>query len=205
MRIDLPALGLALALAAAPAGADEATDRLFAPGALADVASGATLTFARTRAVPDGARVDPIEDGTVTVAIRPEGELADVRFEEGGRPAGLPPTPVQAAHPVLLLFLETAHKSVAELTGGSPFYVKNRFIESFASAEVEPVTTPTGAGEKLVYRPFEGDPNTDRMGELAALELTFVLSDAVPGGLYSATASAGGYSESIAFSGTEAK
>lgn len=200
-RRALASFAMILALGApAWAVAVDATERLFAPGALVEVPNGAVLVFERRRSLPEGASIDPIETGSVRVALGPNGERVDVSFDEVGREIVLPPSPASAAHPVLLLFLETTHTSVAALTGGSPYYIKNRFIESFQSAaELSSVQIDGDDAERLVYRPFEDDPNAGRMGPLAALELAFVLSDTVPGGLVSAAASAGDYAESMTF------
>ena len=180
--------------------AETPTDRLFAPGGLEQVAAGTTLEFAQSRDVPEGAALEPLAEGNMSIAIG-NAETAAVSFDLPERRVTLPPHPRAAAHPALLVFLEMTNGSVATLSGGSPHYIKNRFIESFQAApaitDVEVDYAGGTAAERIVYRPFQNDPNAGRMGALAALELAFVLSDTVPGGLYSATASAGAYSESL--------
>lgn len=218
MKTEIPrracaALAIALLALAPPAtAAANARDRLFETGALAELPAGSVLSFARERAAPAGQGVEAIADGALTVRVSdgPGGAtVAETRFDEPEREIVVPPSPTTAAHPALLVFLETTVGSVSDLTGGSPFYIKNRFIEGFAQpAAVEPVElTFAGApvaGERMLFRPFEGDPNVGRIGPLADLELAFVISDAVPGHLYSAEATATGYRHSLALQGIEA-
>lgn len=218
MKSSLPNLargGAVLAVAAlvlastGPAEAD-ARDRLFATGQLAGVPAGSVLAFSRDRAVPANGGLEPIE-GALTIEIAAEGSApteARVRFNQAEREVVMPPSPTTAAHPALLVFLETTVDSLSELTGGSPFYIKNRFIEAFAEPNsVETIELDFAgeivAAERLLFRPFLGDPNADGLGPLAGLELAFVLSEAVPGELYSASATGGNYKHVLILESTE--
>lgn len=199
MKRSLAACAMMVGLLAQPAVAEDAAERLFAPGALESIDEGTVLDFTQMRKVPDGAELGAIAGSEVKIAV--EADRAIIRFDIEGRPQAFA-QPLGAAHPLLLLFLETSHQSVAELSGGSPFYIKNRIVESFAKAETSDVETPAGTGERLLLKPFANDPNAPRMGDFAGLEIAFVLAD-VPGGLYSATAAAGSYEESMTWSGED--
>lgn len=195
----------ALALAA-PSGAAEPRDRLFQAGTLASLPAEAVLTFSRDRTVPDGSDVEVITDGGLTIRIAAGasggGTSAAVSFDEPDREVRLPAAPTSGGHPALLVFLESTVSSLSAISGGSPYYLKNRFIESFAQpVSVEPATVAFAGtevpGERMLFRPFEGDDNADRLGALAELELVFVLSPSVPGGLASASAEGGGFRHAI--------
>jgi hypothetical protein len=62
------------------------------------------------------------------------------------------------------------------------------------------------AAQEVSLRPFEGDQHAAGLGVFAALELSFLLSDAVPGGFLSLRATAGeapdSYFEEISLHGT---
>jgi hypothetical protein len=190
----------ALCLLAAPLAADGASDRVdgtgsegvFAAGAFADAALGQRVVFRHERrTTADDPRLPAFADGTAEVAMaRTEagGRELRVSLVTDGRPRSVPPFPADSGHPLLLVFLETCVRTMAEMTGGSPFYIRNRMREALWEGEAtEPVEiTVDGVavpGERLTIRPFADDPNRDAMGPFAGLELRFVLTDAVPGRL----------------------
>lgn len=184
-------LGLGLA---APLQAGEVQDRLFVTGVLASVPAGHRLVFSHSRGGGfDSARLPPIEDGEMVVTLTRTaadagGREVSVTASDaaGGRP--LLTMPVSAGHPLLLIFLESTVRNIAKLTGGSPFYIHNRIRDALAAADrMEPlevmVAASREAGERLVLRPFAGDPNLSELGDFARLEIRVTLSDAVPGGI----------------------
>ena len=198
---------------AAPLHAGEAQERLFAPGVLDQVPTGAHLVFRHTREGSfDTARLPAIADGKLDLGLaEADGRrAAQVTLSDAGRTRSQATLPA-AGNPVLLVFLETSLRSMAALTGGSPFYLRNRIREAFAQQDArEPVEIELGgapvAGERLVFRPFEDDPNRARMGAFADLELSVVVGDAVPGRLARLQAATGPgpdgrpvYSETMVF------
>ncbi len=215
----MPRLSLTIALLLAlapPLAAGEAQDRLFAVGVLDDVATGTRLIFHHERTGSFDTTVVPtIADGEIEMARAPgdaNGRVAEVTLRDAGRDRTLDPLPAAAGHPLLLVFLETVVRDVSRLTGGSPFYIRNRMREALRgqNAAVEPVAIErSGApidGERLVFRPFADDPNRAKLGELAGLEIRVTLSDAAPGRferLQAVSPSQNGgvpaYSESIVF------
>ncbi len=173
-----------------PLTAGEAQDRLFVAGALDGVATGQRLVFDHRRSGSfDSAVLPSIEDGEIVVALAPGGpggRVAEVTLREAGRQRTLDPLPAAAGHPLLLVFLETVVDDVARLTGGSPFYIRNRMREALRGQDtVEPVEIErdgaTIEGERLIFRPFAADPNRTKLGALAGLEIMVTLSDAAPG------------------------
>jgi hypothetical protein len=197
-----------------PVAAGEAQDRLFATGVLDGTATGQRLFFAHERGGSfDTRQLPPIAGGEIELAIVPgeTGERqADVTLRDGEQVRSHARLSARGGHPLLVFFLETTARNVATLTGGSPFYLRNRMREALAEQNVtEPVEmvldgTPRAA-ERLVFRPFAADRNRARLGAFADLELRVVVSDAVPGGFERFEAEAPGtggapaYIETIVF------
>ena len=210
-QAGLAVLAASLALVLPQTAVADARDRLFETGTLAELPVGAILVFTRTREVPPGGGIEAVPEGELTIRIAGTDAgttEAHVRFDRAARDVSLPPSPTTAAHPALLVFLETTVQSLSEITGGSPHYLKNRFIGAFAEpASVERIELELGGrrvpAERMLFRPFEGDPHADELGSMAGLELVFILSDAVPGELYSASARGGDYAHELALESAE--
>lgn len=193
------AAGLLAAAIATEAASGEAQDRLFAEGVLDGVVSGRELIFRHERSGGyPGERPAKIADGEIAVALTAgeEGRRAEVRLTgQDGSPA-VAQLPAAAGHPLLLVFLENSARAMAELTGGNPVYIRNRMREALgAQDETEPaeivVEGAAAPGTRITFRPFADDPNRNRMGAFADLELDFVVSDAVPGGFAELRAASG--------------
>lgn len=175
------------------ADAEEASEGvhqgLFATGVLDGIESGDSIVFQHHRAVEPNTPLLPDIAGTAEVTVAPAeggGRQAQVSLLADGRARPVPPLPAEAGHPLLLIFLESAVRTVAEATGGSPFYIRRRIRETlWTGGDGEPIEVQYDGkavdAEELIYRPFAEDPNRARMGGFADLELRFVLSEAVPG------------------------
>lgn len=169
-------LGL-FALTVGPAPAGEAGDAVFAergPWSLED----RTLNWTVHVEGPEVPGFLPIRAGSLTLeqAIDPSDQQpvlhlvqkTDTRTREIG------PFPVSGGDPVLVFFLEQTARDMARLTGGSPFYIRNRIKEAiFGGGRIE----RDGDRSVASFQPFAGDPNADRMGGFQTLTLTFVLGD----------------------------
>ncbi len=190
-----------------PARADPVVDSLFAEGIFADVPAGEELRYSHLRSGPDAPDFRPVADGRLILAKPKSGPpRLTLTLTSDGRSQSLPDFPVQGGNPVLLVFLESVSRSMATLTGGSPFYIRNRIKDALRDGGVaEPIEQPlldgTIAAKALTLRPFQTDPNRDRMGEFADLTLRFVVSDTAPGRILGLSAdtprSGGGYHESL--------
>lgn len=180
------ALAVAAALAGGSAGsAGEAQDRIFRAGLLDELAPGSTVVFDVEGTAAGG---EPA-NGSIELAVvaGDDGQrVARVERRLDGRPASGTSLSAEGGHPVLLMFLETTLRAMAEATGGSPFYIRNRMREALAAdVPLEPVElTVDGAPAAAVaatFRPFAADPNRGAMGGFGDLALTLTMSDAVPG------------------------
>lgn len=169
---------LATGLGLAPIHANEAGELVFAergPWQLGDQTIVWRLDVAGPPAVQGFV---PITDGRI--------ELAETVDASDGKPAlelhedsqlikrTIGPYPVTGSDPALVFFLETTAREMARISGGSPFYIRNRIKDAvFRGGEVIEVD----GTRKAVFRPFQDDKNKDRMAGFDTLELTFDVDD----------------------------
>lgn len=186
----IAAAGFALLLAGGMAIADTAQERIFSLSVLDGVATGDRIVFDHARTVGIVTEsLPPITDGrveVVLVAAGNGGREARVTLIEAERQRHLNPFPAGGGHPLLMVFMETAVRDMTALTGGSPFYIRNRMRDAVRNQDDgAPVDLlyqgRTIMGERFRFRPFADDPNRERMGPFADLEISFVISDDVPG------------------------
>lgn len=187
---------LALSLTSFPARGGELSDLIMAPGVLAALPPGEVLTYAGARH-PGTAEADaPVFE--IKLQATAQNRLQLTRIEaQTARPIAA--FPAQGANPVLLYFLETLVRGLAEASGGSPFYLKNRLLEALVTADLP---APAADGRiRAQLLPFANDPNQARLGDLAGLTVTLVFDPAAPGRLVSLKADtalgASGYSETL--------
>ena len=83
--------------------------------------------------------------------------------QEGGEAVPLGTFPSGAANPLLLYFLETTVRVMAEATGGSPYYIRNRIREALVASDLGSVQ---GEAREAVLAPFTHDANRDADGGL---------------------------------------
>ena len=110
-------------------------------------------------------------------------------FFSAARSLPLPDVPEADGNPVLLAYLEREVREMQRLTKGS----QNHFRKLIRLAVYEGATLgqltlnfrgkPVAVQEVLI-KPFLNDANRPRYENLAVKEYRFLLSDAVPGGLY---------------------
>lgn len=212
------ALCLALTLGG-PAAAESPGERLFFEGALRDLAIGATIVYEHRRGGTSATEAtQSIDDGEVRVqaSLSDEGaRQARIAFSRDGKQNQRQSFPASIGNPLLMIFLESNLRSMATITGGSSFYIRNRIKEALRSggriARVKAsYQGATVDAEEIVFRPFIEDKNRDKMGEFGELELRFLLSPSVPGGflLFSASTperqgGAFAFREEIAFHNVE--
>lgn len=215
MNIGTIAALVALASAIpAPLHAETPAELIFAEGVLEPVATGQVLVYDHSRAGPPAEGFRVIDDGSVRLALQPTEDgkrAAIVSMLADGRARELNPFPPTAGNPILMTFMESNLRAMAQITGGSPFYIRNRMREALRSAGAVSETTFTLDGaqvpaQKVTFHPFEGDPNIDRMGAFAELEISFVISPAIPGffgqfAAFTADQGAAGFRETITFQG----
>jgi hypothetical protein len=139
----------------------------------------------RPDAYKDEVSVDVLErhsDGTASVTTE---------FLTGAHHLTIPALEQAQGNPAILGFLESDIAEMKRMTGGSTAYFRKSIRMAFASAGAQVVNTTilyNGhpiKGQEIVVRPYVNDPNKARMGDYADKLYVFVMSDAVPGKLYS--------------------
>ncbi|WP_374636143.1 hypothetical protein [Paracoccus sp. (in: a-proteobacteria)] len=164
-------------LAARPALAAEAGDLVFTERAPWDLYDGPVI-WTISQQGPEAEGFTPLGQGTITLSQtidRSDGKPVLELEEETTRISRkIGPFPVSGGDPSLTFFLETVARDMAALTGGSPFYIRNRIKEAlFRGGEVV-----TRDGQRIAsFRPFADDPSRERMYGFDSLTLRFVLDD----------------------------
>ncbi len=175
--------------------AGEAGDLVFTERGPWDL-KGDPIVWALTINGPPEAQFRQITDGTITMGEttdpsdgKPMLELIETNPAAGQiPPRKIGPFPLDGGDPSVVFFLETVARDMAAVTGGSPFYIRNRMKDSvFRGGELR-----EEGGQKIaVFRPFEADPNKERMKPFDQLELRFVMNEP-KAPIHSMTASTGG-------------
>ncbi|RTL97830.1 hypothetical protein EJV44_07640 [Ancylobacter aquaticus] len=180
-------------LASAALAAPTAAELFFEQPYLSKVAAGTTLTYAYKHVTAEAKLGDGFEE-TLEMKVGapaddPTKRIADVLIHRGDKEGEAGPFPTMNGNPIAMILLERDVKELAQLSKGSPFYLRNRVREHLSSGTVAPARFSYDGHEvegwKLTMRPFAEDPNKDKLLELAGRRYEFLFSDAVPGGLYS--------------------
>lgn len=183
-------LGAAPARAADPNEFSAAERLVFVDAHLANVKAPTALRYSFTRSGPlepgfdDKVRIDVKRGGT--------GRCCSVHgaFLGGERQVKLPDVDGAEANPVILFFLEYDIREMARLTARkNGNYFRNRIRRSLVDeAQVRDVTLSYAgrevAGREVTLSPYASDPARSRYERYAQKRYTFVLSKAVPGGVY---------------------
>ena len=164
-------------LAAGPALADKAGDLVFTergPWQLTD----APLKWVISQTGPEVEGFKPLGQGTITmtqISDPSDGKPVLQLAEDTARiKRKIGPFPVTGGDPSVTFFLETVARDMAALTGGSPFYIRNRLKDAlFRGGEV----TQDGSLTVASFEPFKGDKNSQRMYGFETLVLRFALDD----------------------------
>jgi hypothetical protein len=112
-----------------------------------------------------------------------------IDFLTGEHHLAFPPALGFSGNPLLMFFLEHDVVALHEATGGAVQYFRTRMRQAFVDrAEMRPVDITLDGqkqtGTEIVLAPFHNDANLARIPALAERTYRFILSDAVPGGLY---------------------
>jgi hypothetical protein len=119
-------------------------------------------------------------------------KVARVEFFTGERNLQVPEYESLTGNPILAVYLQGDVYEMNRLAGGNWRYFHRALKTAFQrSATVKP-TTVTWAGktvpaQEVFVRPYVNDPKRDKFAAIADKSYSVLLSDAVPGGLYSIT------------------
>jgi hypothetical protein len=139
-----------------------------------------------------GTLEEPFDDKVnLLLTADPEGKCCAVRAEffSGARTVQEPEVESARGNPAILYFLERDIREMQRLTKGQPSYFRKRIrMAVYQGATVRDVSLPYRgqpvAVREITVSPYLDDPNRPRFEKLANKTYVFLLSDAVPGGLY---------------------
>ncbi|MHA3916550.1 hypothetical protein [Halovulum sp. GXIMD14793] len=182
-------IAIVLMTFATGAAAGPAAEAIFAEGILTDLPDNTVVHYIHTRSGPEQDNFLPIREGAVTLTLAArdgQQRVVELTMTADGRKRVLDDSPASAGNPVVMAFMESTLRSMSAITGGSPFYIRNRLRDTLRSGgEVQAVTIDHDgrsiATQEIILHPFKADPNAARMGVFADLELRFVVSEDVPG------------------------
>lgn len=182
--------GFALLASTAFAGPQTGTEMLFGSSSYDDVQSGTTITYSYSRSADPKIPAQAIADGSIAV-LRTENDAGSdktiITVRQNGGRRQLEHLPADRGNPIFVIFLESSVSAITFATKGSPFYIRNRIKDAFASGgDVSEGKIEVDGTERDVthidYRPFKGDRNAEKMGTaFENLLMRFTLADSVPG------------------------
>ena len=127
----------------------------------------------------------------LTLQAQPDGTCCatSAQFLSGPRVMRMPDIEAAKGNPVTMYFLERDVREMERLTKGKAYHFRKQVRMAIAeSAKVRDVSIsfkgkPVSARE-VTISPFASDPNRPRFEKYANKDYVFLLSDAVPGGVY---------------------
>jgi hypothetical protein len=191
------ATALGLALMGSPALASDAptaTKLLFASPYLTKVEPDQTLVYTFERNTIDESKYGPGMKDTIRLEVKQDETDKDKRsvymkIYSGPRERNLGPFIHTTGNPAVMVLLEQDTFELKRRLGGQPAYFRNKIRKAMRDeAKVEETSFDFNGdkidGHKITIQPFKDDPNMSRVPEFAATIYEFVVSDAVPGGIY---------------------
>jgi len=172
-----------------PAGGPSAAERLlFLQPHLATIREPRTLTYDYVAEGGPAGRVD--DHATLALVGRKDGKCCGthVDFLSGTSAVNLPDLDEPQSNPILMYFLESEVRLLERTTHGQSAHFRRVIRQALASDATVRDTTVRWGGKDLPAQevhvaPFVNDPYRARFEREARTEYTFVLSDAVPGGV----------------------
>lgn len=165
-------------------------------GTLADFDRSSTLVYAQDITLAQDQTLAEREIGEVILSADPKDDgnvMLAFHKDDGKRALGRFPQSV--GNPLFMYFVEAVIRDMAGFTGGSPFYIRNRVKNALVNGTEITDGTIIHNGQNIdatiaVMRPFENDPNRERMQGFQDLTLAATLSEAVTGWYVSLEATA---------------
>jgi len=166
-----------------------AEQALFIDNHLAKVKPPLTLHYGYRKSGSLEAAFEDTVDVMLTAQANGGCCAASARFLTGERQMRKPKVDGAEGNPAILYFLERDIREMQRLTGGKANYFRKRIrMAVYEGASIRKFTLPYRgkpvAVQEISISPYLDDPNRSRYEKLANKEYVFMLSDAVPGGLY---------------------
>lgn len=183
MRIILILMFMAFGLVAQ---ADEGAHTLvLKTGTLEGFTGEASLTYEQVVLLPANQAAADNENGQVRLTAEQD-DMVALTFHKGDGQRRMGAFPQSVGNPLFMSFIEIVIRDMANIAGGSPFYIRNRIKETL----VQPADDAAGSevfGDRTIttqtvtLRPFVDDANKDRMRGFENLTLQVTMSDEVEG------------------------
>lgn len=190
-------VAVAVVVGAGPVAAGQLADVIFRPGAFAETTDQTRYSHARSGPEIAGLRLVTGGELVVSPHAAPAGTQLGLTHRVDGKDLPVADFPATGGDPVLLWFLENTVRSMALITQGSPFYIRNRLREALGAAGLERAEGPVTAE----LRPFAADPRREQMGAFADMVLRITVDPGQPVPLRAlsadTTAAGGSYRETL--------
>ncbi|MEY8828476.1 hypothetical protein AB9K34_08655 [Sedimentitalea sp. XS_ASV28] len=203
-------------IAATETAGPETYDLLFKNGTLDDFSRDHRLVY--DRKVQNSLKPETEERDTGQIVLSlVDGQVpeAQLKFTHDDKYRNLGSFPASVGNPIIMYFVETVVRDMAETAGGSPYYIRNRVKEALVQpAEVDRgqavIANETVNTIDVTMHPFRDDPNAARMQGFDRLAMTVSMSEDAPGWYLSLSAQVPGadgdepvYSSVMTFDRTE--
>lgn len=143
----------------------------------------------------DGSLLErPFDDDVLLDFSRHSGDAGfdvDARLFPKSRKLDIGPITATAVNPILLIFFQRDATQMSDGTGGSQHYFRNSIRRALQTPDADSARAVTItvdgqelAAREITVRPFVNDPNRARLRAFADKTYRFVVSAAVPGGIY---------------------
>jgi len=183
-----PASGPAAAMAGELGPPSAAEHLIFMDPYLAAIHEPRTLVYDYVAESTGAPRVT--DHATLALVARKDGRCCGthVDFLSGANAVGLPDLDDPQGNPIVMYFLESEVRLLERSTHGQSSHFRRRIREALASGATVRDTTVRWGGRDVPARevhiaPFENDPYRARFEREAKTEYTFLIADAVPGGI----------------------
>lgn len=175
------------AASAAETSGTETYDLLFKTGTLDEFTLGRQLVYDRKVGNSLKPETEDRDTGKIVLSFA-DGQVpeAHLKFTRDGKYRNLGTFPAGVGNPIIMYFVETVVRDMAETAGGSPFYIRNRLKEALIqpaeiSSDHAVIVGETVETVDVTMHPFRDNPNADRMHGFDSLEMTVRMSNDTPG------------------------
>lgn len=167
---------------------------LFDSSYLLPLAAPSRLIYSFTEKTAEPERYGQGFDDEMAMRLAPS-EAGDGRKDvsvdmfTGDRHRVVGPITQVSGNPIIMMFLERDITHMSRHVGGQLVYFRNVIRLAFREkAKLEPATFSWNGkeitGTKITIQPFQDDPNAARLAAFRSKTYAFIVSEAVPGGIY---------------------
>jgi hypothetical protein len=147
-RITLKRTALSLALAAIGTvlQAGNAADLIFDETALNQVPNDTQVVYSHQVLRPANADTSRVQNGSIRMGLHQnnkDGRTVSISLSSPDTHRNIANLPTVGGKPLVMVFLESTIRTMAEIAGGSPFYIRARLREALTRERVSKSQTAT--------------------------------------------------------------